>query len=660
MADRNPFRIDQCLFGYGDGHRLLATSLRLTGDVASDLTAASDIAPGVRFTGSDGYWTGLPVPTLGRYGLMRTWPAPEMPRPGCVWTHLLLFDPALFETIDDLSSLTRLARRPATSDDRAEYGRPLTFSSSDAATGLERAAEYDLGQLAEILGVLYAGLEGPVATSRPGELDGLVMAVWSQQWPRLRRNFRFQTAATTGTEGPGQRFDLQLRIARPPLRNFKILPGKDSIWLEVALNDIETPSDHRLRAFLRRYGQDVKRQRGSFRPLAEVFAISASAGGAAGKDVPASIARWFPEQDDAATLKRDLMDGAVLGDTQVEAVLYLCEIDKGRSLPAPSEIGLRTLGAKWNARSFELMRLAEWAATQQGDLAEVLLSTVAKVVPSAEFWSATESFPEMRLRMVTNQPDLLDAEPIGSLRTETLLALLDSVPPGHDVGAALVRRMPSHVDKRIVRTAFERFPMGALSEAIQIANMSGVGASKDWLREVGSVPSSVLDAAIMTKVQKASIVVAIAEALKWLSYDVTQRGLEPWLAGLANAQDDLGQWERDMLECFLFAMAVTAGSPSAQQVFERSFGYLHDRINNSYLPWEAQQMLESKLPSLGWMREWDKALKLRLAVTQAYVRSDLDPRSFDRLLRDRKERKMLRRAAEEVDGADQFAHILRD
>ena len=114
------------------------------------------------------------------------------------------------------------------------------------------------------------------------------------------------------------------------------------------------------------------------------------------------------------------------------------------------------------------------------------------------------------------------------------------------------------------------------------------------------------------------------------------------------------------MKSFLFALAVTASGPQAQQIFERSFGYLHDRILNSYLPSQAMHMLESRLPSLGWMRDWDKALKLRLAVTQAYMRSDLDPHSFGRLLRDKKERKMLRRAAEEIDGADRLAEALRD
>lgn len=658
MVERDVVKIDQCLFGYADGHRLLASSLRLAGDIASDLTASSDIVPGTRFAGGDGYWTGFPVPRLSRYGLMRTWPAPEMRRPGCVWTHLLLFDPALFEMVDDLSCFEALARRPAALDDRAGYARTLTLPSLDATAISEKTPDHDRGRVAEILGVLYGGLDGPVETSRPGELDSLVLAVWSQQWPKLRRNFRFQTAATTNAESASKRFDLQLRIARPPLRNFIVLPGKDAMWLEVASDDIRGLSDREFRAFLRRYGQDVKRQRGSFRPLAEMFAVSTAAGGASGLDVSASLARWFPEPDDAATLKRDLMDGVILPDAQVEAVLYLCEMDKGRSLPAPSETGLRNLLVNWHARSFDLMRLAEWAATEQGDLADVLLSTVAKVVPSDEFWSTTEGFPEMRRRMVANQPDLLDAEPIGSLKTEALLALLDAVPAGRDVGKALVRRLPSPVDKRLVKKATERFPAGVLSEAIERANALGVEGARDWFREIATVSSTVLDPVVMEKVRRSSIVVAIAEALKWLSDEVERHGLPPWTAGLADAQDDLGQTDRDRLEAFLLALALSGGD-QAQAVFERSFGYLHGRIVDSYLSYQAERILQPKLPSLGW-RNWDDGLKLRFAVTRAYVRYGLDPESFGRLLRIKRERKMLRRAAEEVDGGDRFADVLRD
>ena len=202
----------------------------------------------------------------------------------------------------------------------------------------------------------------------------------------------------------------------------------------------------------------MKRQRGSFRPLTQLYTGKASALGHSGMDIPSSVAKWFPDSDDAATLKRDLMDGGILADAQVDAVFYLCTVDKGRSLPAPSEAGLRNLADKWPTRSSDMMKLAEWATSQAGELADALLSTVAKVIPPSNFWSVTEGFPEMRRRMVANQPDLLDAEPIATVDPASLMTLLDAVPVDHEVGAALVRRMLAPVDARIVKKAFERFP----------------------------------------------------------------------------------------------------------------------------------------------------------------------------------------------------------
>ena len=96
--------VEQCLFGYDDGHRLLASSIPL-GTEAATLTEMSDLAPGAVFGRSESYWTGVPAPGISRYVLMRTWPAPEMSRPGCVWTHALLFEPSLLEELGDLAAL---------------------------------------------------------------------------------------------------------------------------------------------------------------------------------------------------------------------------------------------------------------------------------------------------------------------------------------------------------------------------------------------------------------------------------------------------------------------------------------------------------------------------------------------------------------------------
>jgi hypothetical protein len=663
MVERETLRIDQCLFGYADGHRLLEASIRLPPDIASDLTAASDVALGASFADRHGYWTGLPVPRLARYALMHTWPAPEMPRPGCVWTHLLLFDPILFEEIDDLSCFKALMRRPAAVDDYNSYASPI------AAPSLADLSFNQLGSSTEthlpsrssairVLEVLYGEVKGPVEVAWPGELDDLVLAVWSQQWPRLRRNFRFQTAASLGTEGASKRFDLQLRISRDSSIEVRNRSRKDAKWLDVAVDDIEGRDNHRLREFLRRYGQDVKRQRGSFRPLTQVYMLVESEVGGSRKDAPSLIARWFQDPDDASTMKHDLMNGQILADVQVDSVLYLCEVDKGRSLPMLSEVGFRNFAGNWPARSADMLKIAEWAATEDGQLAEAILSTVASAIPPANFWTATKGFPAVRRRMIASQPTLLDSQSIAALDPASLASLLDAVPADHEVGAVLVTRLRAPVDRRLVKKAFERFPTSTLLQVIRKANTLGVEAVGEWLQEVGNFACCLLDPAVMQTIRRTSVLVALAEALGWLSDEVLAHGIGPWMAGLANARDDLTETGRDHLEAFLFALALSVGGDQTQDVFERSFGYLHGKTTHSNLSWTALLLLQPRLPSAGIFRDWDNSLKLRLAVAQAYVRFDLDPESFGRLVQDKRERSMLRRTAEEVPGGQRFADTL--
>ena len=264
----------------------------------------------------------------------------------------------------------------------------------------------------------------------------------------------------------------------------------------------------------------------------------------------------------------------------------------------------------------------------------------------------------MRRRVVANQPYLLDSELIATLEPASLMTLLDAVPADHEVGAALVRRLHAPVDRRIVRKAFERFPASTLFQAIDTANTFGAEAAGGWLREVGDISSLVLDPAVMGKVRRTSVLLALAAALGWLSEEVLKHGLGPWTGGHATTLDNLTQADRDQLEAFLFALALSVGGEQAQEVFERSFGYLHGRIIHADLSWPAQTLLQPRLPSAGYFRDWDDGLKLRLAVAQAYVRFDLDPASFGRLVQDKKERKMLRRAADEVSGGERFADIL--
>ena len=105
-------KVHQALHRYSDKHRQLACSARLAPQDAKLVLVMSDVSgSGVASEGSS-YLTGYPLSEGGMYALARTWSAPEMPRPGCVWTHTLFIDFPDLAAIATPSRLAKLFARP--------------------------------------------------------------------------------------------------------------------------------------------------------------------------------------------------------------------------------------------------------------------------------------------------------------------------------------------------------------------------------------------------------------------------------------------------------------------------------------------------------------------------------------------------------------------
>lgn len=81
-------KIEQVLHGYKDGHELLASSIPLSANDARYMRIQSDISGSLPVDGC--YLKGYPLLDSALYVIATTWYAPEMKRPGCVWTHSIL------------------------------------------------------------------------------------------------------------------------------------------------------------------------------------------------------------------------------------------------------------------------------------------------------------------------------------------------------------------------------------------------------------------------------------------------------------------------------------------------------------------------------------------------------------------------------------------
>ncbi len=646
-------KLDQCLFGYEDGHRLLASSIPL-GDEASSLTEVSDLAPGTVFGQSDGYWTGVPAPRIGRYALLRTWPAPEMSRPGCVWTHALLLEPSVLGDVPDLAILMAFASRPSGLSDRSRYRDSLTFDSRAVEAAISSRPVEDR-IVRDLLTALYAATVRAVRVGvpAPGQADPAVFAVWSQQWPRLRRNLRFQTAATRVPRSSSvTRLDVALQLEAA---DRSVDGSSGGGWIKAAAADVAGGPGGALRLFLRRYGQDVRRQRASFQPLVEVKLLHDGLEEDAGPRLLKLVTGSFPIREDAASLKQDVVDGVLVPRAQLEVLWDVITHGGASVFPPPTDAGMARLALLWPERSQDLLQLAESTAHAADPLGTSVFDIVTGSVPLEKFWTLTASYPRVRERMVAARPDLMVSNGVLALDNVALASLLGLVSTEAQVAGELISILLSRDDNKLAEVAMGRFPQIVASQVVAAADRDTVTVSRAWMRSVIRRPAVLLDPVVMGQITRKSLLYDLAEALGWLTPEVAAAGTEPWIAALVNIANDLSDDRRDTLHAFLVALALASGGDGGRRVLEKLFNDVHDQLLKSRLPWRAREILSPFLPDLGWAGGWDFGLRLRLAVAAAYVLNGYAPESYGALARGLKARTMLADAAAEVPGGKPFA-----
>jgi GTPase-associated protein 1, N-terminal domain type 1 len=318
-------RLHQTLHGYRDGHRLLQTSVDLPATAQTVMLELSDLSGPGSFPGFESYLTGYPVIDTGLYAFAKTWLAPEMSRPGCVWTHSLLLD-AEGIRMGSFGDLLPLFKRPSGPDwSENDYRDPLLGTVSPASSKAMHAAAPDAvtqNCLASVLRCLYAIREEPtwiISASCTGYSAAIIRA-WEQQWASLRSTFTFCTGAMAPRTLLDKPFDLQVvpqGADKPWLREFSkpslSTPAEADLsreWLSLATNDL-LETDGRLSRFIGAVGSELPAKRTLFQPVVELQRLleSLGAGSSTVLNVSDHLLQWFPERDVLAGFKADFYSG---------------------------------------------------------------------------------------------------------------------------------------------------------------------------------------------------------------------------------------------------------------------------------------------------------------------------------------------------------------
>lgn len=240
--------VHQALWGYSNGHHLLSASVTLSTSSRKLLESLTDLSGPDAPNAFDGYLTGCFLPFDGYYALSKTWFAPEMERPGCVWTHTILLETDTAAHWDGLD-LDSLFCRPQQdkANSQAHYSIPL--SSNTVPSSLSPQAEADA--LALFSNLIRYPEPFLMSTSDVKRWNAALEALLILAGPRFSQDISFCTGSLSNRKLGGQSLTLQI----VPARLFKVLlrtaPGSRILSIEEknALQDTAENVPMTLQAF---------------------------------------------------------------------------------------------------------------------------------------------------------------------------------------------------------------------------------------------------------------------------------------------------------------------------------------------------------------------------------------------------------------------------
>lgn len=417
MTTPEKLKVDQVVHGYRDGHRQLAGSLVLDVEATDLMALASDLLTSRSLGGNESYITGYPLKSEHKYVFARTWSAPEMSRPGCVWTHSLVIDYLTVSKIDDPDIILSLFERP-TLGTLPKYGVTLTLRDSRADDFPMLPADCAKEVVQRIYGRRWPHSE-VILPSRGADKDThTAFAVWAQLPPRLRRSAVLCTASSAS--GLPIESDLTIKFSGEPVTS--ISSSDQDAWdapsrlhgMRLLAKDLTHRFTTPLRQFLRRYSMDVIEPLPAMGVLAQVFLLLGEAHQREEfKGVAAMVGRTFPRSQDAQVLKQDLLLGRFFGpstmtDRRANSLLgTLDAIDEGSLVVLPGSELANVISGAGEGSSYLLTSLFELhGARRAGELVDSCIRSIAGQMPLTAL-ASLEVGEQQALALTTIRPELL-------------------------------------------------------------------------------------------------------------------------------------------------------------------------------------------------------------------------------------------------------------
>jgi len=501
----------------------------------------------------------------------------------------------------------------------------------------------DASELVILKRILWALYEHPrmrvlaYADQSSGEI---MLSLWAQQWPRLRRTFRFCTHAFGDRSSEGNIFDLQfipkqersIRLRFPESVNAEGEEPGNTMWMFEAFTDLTSDDNGALRMFLRDVGGDLVGGRESFASLCQLYYLLTQ--------VPSS-----PEAlEQAVSLLQEAFEGEPASSLRTRVVLT--------ALRNPEHMGdghavdflmehLNLLDAEGIGRVASKLGRTLWSRDPER-LTSLLIQAephsllAAQTIADMGTDQLIEGFrrrPASIGAVLPRRTDLIEQQSLWEIPggwTSEALRIASLQPEHSNTLAAIIAAKRSDLAGEIAGTFGRCALLRSLSEATSASRMPSEMTT--WLAVATSDSRAVAEVLISDSHQTISFLASVARHTH-PDFVPNAYGDDPWWTAINHSSDRADVSDRQYLCAYLLNRALGYTSRSQAQLICYAFDSVYFPALHSELSVEAWNLLSRRLLD-SWFSDWDNCRRIRDAVVTAFTERQLAPIAFNRVTRD--------------------------
>ncbi|WP_184547200.1 hypothetical protein [Mucilaginibacter sp. FT3.2] len=638
--------LSQTLHGYSDGHTLLASSVELPAEARRIMLNLSDMSSGNMERGFEEYITGYPLKEANLYAIAKTWYAPEMPRPGCVWTHSILVNFSDLPRIANTGLLLSLFVRPNLNNFDG-YRSPVLVTEE-----ITRADEYNvpIGLIKEqliktLIKQLYSLPGLPLVLTSPNSFnfDSLFLMLWRQQWPRLRRNFSFCTGAVAPRSLYSQPLDLQVipfNLDTTNNQNLKATNIKvtqefeynDEKWVQLAFEDLSSPSVQ-LKRFLNYFGSDVEIKRTAFQTLLRSFTFFKD-------DRPRLtdginfLAEQFPSSKDGVNLKTALLSGesnihstVALPYYDESTIVYQLAITENYKSFNYTKLNFfdRFLRCFEDLNESTIEVLKQIIRQSPNPLGEEAITSLAGVVSGSALHSIWKD-RQLATVFIGLNPKLTFNKDFWLANTNNQQEIINQLHRAgiDDIGWKTICSILIDIDSKIDPKILSDKILGLeniILDKINESNTPLIG--NNWIKFIKNNSSAILGWIKDNHNLSPRTIDILIDILDPNATPVIKNGIYPWLSYLSLLSPAQLTSLKIDVHVFCLSLAFNINSEETQPIFSLLFEKVYFALATDSIDYHLWRNLEVHTKPLSWLKDWDKCKKLINALVDYFIKNGM-------------------------------------